>query len=290
MVTETAPVSTEELQTPSTPEPTPQSAQPTPTEPESSTPESTPEDDDSSFDALLKEHGFTTEEGTSETTGSPSSTDSPAPEIKALTPEQAYQKGLEDQRQSLLQYNEAQQRTNRENGVRNAFLGARDRRLSDMTSKGYPVDDVLAVQNDWNQAYGQVGTYIESEVRDANSLYQQNVTQGLYQVAAHLAGKEIADRQSSHAQASNSTQAFLEDFAKAYAAKNGLLTPKEAKDATAKEVKAWVKKLPPEARTALGWKPSSTNSSNVSGTGSGKLTKELAESLPVSELIKRQAR
>ncbi len=291
MVAEAIPVSTEETKAPSAPEATPQSAQPTPTEPESTAVETpSEEEDDSSFDALLKEHGFTTEDGNGETTESPSSTASPTPEIKTLSPEEAYQRGQADTQQSLLRAQEEYQRTAREQGTINAFIGARDNRVRDMQAQGYPVDMVNAVYNDWNQAYGQIATVVQAGIREANEEYKNSVAKGLYDVAADIIGPDFPARQSEHFKAPNVTKALLEDFAKSYAAKNKLLTPAEAKKQTADEVKAFIKKLPVEARTALGWKPSSTNSTNVSGTGSGKLTKELAESLPVSELIKRQAR
>lgn len=274
------------------PEPT---SQPNPAEPEAvnDAPASEP-DENASIDAVLKDYGLETEDGTDTATGSAAATESKGRSLKDLTPEEAFQKGQEATLGNIQQQAAEAQRQARINGTHNAFFSARDTRVAYMQQQGYPVEDIQAEFNLWNQAYGQVGQVVAAEVDTAKKLatneMNDKLVDFLYQAGAALVGKEFSSLRQDHEGKANNggslTEAILIDLVEH--ARKGYLTPKEAQAKTNDALRNAFKKFPADVKKALGFTDSSTSTAqNATGVGSPAAERaRLADpNTPISEIV-----
>ncbi len=237
-----------------------------------SQPVAEPEVDDVPEDAVsafLKEQKILGE-GSEDSAGAEPKTDEVGPDLSKLTPAQILELGKQQGKSETLTEAQSQAaRYNQElriNGARNKILSVQNEDIQRSYQDGR---DPQAVQRFWNDLWGdfnQVYQGAYSEIRPQVQAEFQQATRVLAVEALGTAkGKSFVSEWNALPPDQQSSAKFFSMYAEK--ASEGKLTAAEVEKKVSTAIRDFIKKMPKEARDAIGFNPSTTKTGTSSSGG-----------------------
>lgn len=230
-------------------------------------------------------------EGTDTSDTGDESADDDGPSLEGLTPRQILdlgkQQGKSETQTEAQAASAAYQQRARVEGARTAYANAKARATQALANIGV---DPSAIGQEFDQVYGNFNQVYQADVQAAHSNGYQTAADEVKIHAINVLGpkgKELAKEWDALPADQKSSAKFFNMYTEK--ARAGYLSPSDTDKLVREKMSAFIKKLPKEARDAIGFNPSSTPTSGSSGSGKSIDEKLLDPATPVSELKKLMA-
>jgi len=219
------------------------------------------------------------DDGTSDGNGDGTGTDAAGPDLSKLTPQQILDLGKQQGKSET--QTEAQaataryQNQQRVEGARNALNYSKQNLTQILTNAGLDANTVIQATQYQDQLHGAWNLVYQADVAAAEERARESFNGFVQSTAASVLGtskgKGLTSAWNTLPEGEKSSAKFFEMFLE----HSGYLSPKQAQELATKAGLAVLKKLPKEARDAVGFNPSSTRADTNTTGGSGLTYKQI---------------